>query len=89
MSLAGVQKKASLPMHSLEKLLTGTASPALANRMGPSLSQVQAFLDGEVRPGMATAIGLPLTQAQELRNRLDSKGARGFLLGLSWQRTVE
>lgn len=89
MSLVGVQKKAGLPMQSLEKLLSGEASPALANGVSTSMGQVQAFLDGEVRPGVASAIGIPLTQAQEFRDRLGPQGARGFLLGLVWTRKAD
>lgn len=85
MSLVRAKQRAGLPANSLEELLAGKASVPLSQGVGSALNLVQDFLDGDVKAGMASALGLPLVQAQELRDRLGSEGARGFLLGVLWE----
>jgi hypothetical protein len=82
MSLATIADAMGVPLHSLEELLEGRSTAAIASRLRTGSELVQEFIDGHGSAGVASAIGAPTVFVQDLRERLGRGGAIGLLVGL-------
>jgi plasmid maintenance system antidote protein VapI len=81
-SLFGVASSMGVVQAELEKLLAGQAGVGIAKKLGVSRMDLQRFIAGEVSMSMAYALGMLQPQAQELRDRVERKGAVGVLVGI-------
>lgn len=81
MSLSSLAVSIGVEQPELEKLLAGRASLAIAKKLGVTRMDLQRFIKGEVSKSMAYALGILQPQAQELRDRMETEGAIGIIVG--------
>ena len=83
MSFESIASHIGTTTNSIEQLLNGRASDAMADPMGLSSSAIQKFLNGQASDNIADIINISSAELQHLRNELDSGGAIGFILGMA------
>lgn len=88
MNRVNIATKANILEHNLENLLNGKADIGTASALGVVTASLKEFLEGKANISMASKLGLLESELQQLLNRIDKKGAIGFVLGVLMKKNL-
>jgi transcriptional regulator with XRE-family HTH domain len=84
MSFDDTASQLGISTSAIEQLLNGYATEGMAEALGTSSSAIQKFINGQGSDSIAETIGVNSSELQHIRNKLDTSGSIGFILGLAY-----
>jgi hypothetical protein len=88
MNLMEIALRTGVPVADIELLISGHASPSVANRLGVPILGLEDFIaHGFASANVAHRLGTSMSAAEELARAVGPQGAIGLVLGLLLSRT--